>query len=361
MHSITRLSLAEQIAAHLREGIQQGRWSDLLPGVQQLATELGVARHTVRSALQLLENEGVITARGLGRSRSITSAGASGAKKRPLRIAILCHDARLTDCPQTSMILIQIMHALEDAGHVTFFCKKSQIELKHDVARISRQLTTAQADAWIVEAGSSPLLEWCSTQETPCLALYGRSANQPLACVRVNLESAYRAAIQRLLAHGHRRIVLIIREPLRKPTPGILACMLIEELRLQGIQTSSYNLPDWEETAEGFRQLLERLFKTTPPTALIIDETARVFATLAHFARHGIKVPGQVSLVSTDSDATMDWCDPPIARMPWDGMPIAQNVVQWVNALQKGRQTVKIREIQAGFSPGGSIGAAIKP
>ena len=42
-------------------------------------------------------------------------------------------------------------------------------------------------------------------------------------------------------------------------------------------------------TSPGSR-LLERLFKSTPPTALIIDETPRVIAALAFLARHGIKV-----------------------------------------------------------------------
>ena len=150
-----------------------------------MAAELDVARHTVRRALQLSEDEGVLAGRGLGRSRSITAAGAITAFQRPLRVAILRHDARLIDAPQSSISLMQIMHALEAVGHTAFFCKKSQIELKHDVARISRQLETARADVWVVESGSRPLLEWCVGQQTPCLALYGRATNQPLASVGV--------------------------------------------------------------------------------------------------------------------------------------------------------------------------------
>jgi DNA-binding FadR family transcriptional regulator len=142
MRPIPRASLPEQVAAHLREGIRQGRWSDSLPGVQQLAAELDVARDTVRRALDTLEDEGVLAGRGLGRSRSINAAAAAGADKafqRPLRVAILRHDAHLEDCPQSSMILIQIMHSLEAAGHTVFFCRKSQVELKHELPGIIRQ------------------------------------------------------------------------------------------------------------------------------------------------------------------------------------------------------------------------------
>lgn len=360
MRPIPRPSLPEQVAAHLREGIRQGRWSDSLPGVQQLAAELAVARHTLRRSLQILESEGLLAGRGLGRSRSITAAGAVKAFQRPLRVAILRHDAHLVDCPQSSMILIQIMHSLEAAGHTVFFCRKSQIELKHELPRMTRQLETVQADAWVVEAGSQPLLEWCASQRTPCFALYGRATIQPLASAGVNAESAYRVATRRLLALGHRNIVLIVREPTRKPTPGLCAQAFLEEMNGHGIQTSDYNLPDWEESPEGFSRLLESLFKTTPPTALIIDETLRVFAALAFLARHGIKVPEHVSLVCSDSDAMVDWCHPPIARMQWDSTPIARNVVHWVNAVRKGKPGRKINDIAAEFLPGGSIGPVWK-
>ncbi|MCX6876925.1 MAG: GntR family transcriptional regulator [Verrucomicrobia bacterium] len=176
MHEIPRISLPERVAGHLREGIHQGRWSARMPGVPRLAAELDVAQRTVRQALGLLEAEGLLDGRGLGRSRGISTAGAN-ALRRPLRVAILRHDARLTDNPQTSLVLTEIMHSLEAAGHRVFFCKKSQIELKHEVRPLTRQLAECPADAWVVESGSRPLLEWCSSQPTPCLALYGRATH----------------------------------------------------------------------------------------------------------------------------------------------------------------------------------------
>jgi len=355
MHPISRPSVPELTAAHLREGLHMGRWSGTLPGAARLAKELDVAPATLRSALRLLEAEGVVSGRGLGRSRSIAPSG-PGALRRPLRVAILRHDVRLVDNPQTSLILTEIMHSLEAAGHTAFFCKKSQLELKHDARRMTCQLAATQADAWMVEAGSRPLLEWCATQPTPCLALYGRTGGLPLARVGPDTAQAYGAATRHLLALGHHRIVLIVREAGRKPTPGICERAFLKELKEHGVLTGDYNLPDWEETPKGFHQLLETLFQHTPPTALIVDETPRLVAAMEFLGRHRIHVPEQVSLVSTDCDASLDWCHPAIAHMSWDNGFIVRRVVRWVNAVRKGRPDRKIINCPAEFIPGGSIG-----
>jgi DNA-binding LacI/PurR family transcriptional regulator len=325
-----------------------------------LAQDLDVSRHTLRTALRQLETEGVLTGRGLGRSRGITAAGANIASQRPLRVAILRHDARLTDDSQTSAVLIEIMHSLEAAGHAVFFSDKSQIELRHEVRRIAREMAKTPADVWIVEAGSRPLLEWCAGQPTPCLALYGHAGGLALARTGPDKEAAFRAATRRLLELGHRRIVFIARAARRLPVPGITECSFLEELAAHGMVTSDYNLPDWEETPEGFSKLLERLFRNSPPTALIIAEAPRYIAAAEFLARRGIKVPEQVSLVSTDDDASLAWCHPPIAHMRWDPKPVIRRAVRWVDAVRKGKADKKSINFPAEFIPGGSIGPVWK-
>jgi DNA-binding LacI/PurR family transcriptional regulator len=361
MPLITGNSLPEQAAVHPREGVRQGRWGDPFPGEQQLASELDVSRHTVRRALQILEKEGVLSGHGQGCSRGITAAGAVAVSQRPLRVNILRHDERLTDNPQTSMVLIEIMHSLEAAGHQVTCLKKSQIELKHDVARLSRHLTKTPADAWVVECGSHPLLEWCASQPTPCLALYGRTEGLPLARIGPDAVPAYRVATRQLIALGHRRIVQIVREGFRKPMPEGCELAFLEELKAHDIPTGDYNLPDWEENSAGFNRLMEGLFKSTPPTALIIDETCWFIAALAFLVRRGIRVPEEVSLVSGDCETTLDVCHPQFAHMRWDNRLIVRRVVRWVNAVRKGRGDRRSINLCAEFVPGGSIGPVWTP
>ena len=360
MHQIPRFSLPERVAEYLREGIRQVRWSDRLPGVPRLAAELDVAQRTVRRAMQLLESEGLLSGRGLGRSRGITPAGAAGALARSLRVGILRHDARPTENSQTSLVLSEITHALEAAGHVVCLCKKSQVELKHDFRRMSSQLTNTRTDAWVIEAGSRELLDWSATRPVPCLALYGRTGGLALARTGPDKTPAYRAATRRLLELGHRRIVLVVRAARRLPSPGSCEGGFLEELAAHGIATGDYHLPDWEENSEGLSKLLNRLFQHSPPTALIIDEAAHYIGVAEFLARRRIHVPEQVSLVSTDDDAALAWCHPPVAHMRWDNVPIVRRVVRWVAAVRRGNPDRKISNVAAEFVPGGSIGPVCK-
>ncbi len=355
MNPVRRLSIIELATEHLRDGLSSGRWSGTLPGVPSLSKELAVSRHTVRAALQLLEAEGLLSGRGSGRSRDI-AVSAVEAFQRPLRVGILPYDAHPADDPTSVQVELDIIHSLEVTGHSVFQCKKSQIEMGHDVRRIAREMAKTPADAWLIAAGSYELLEWCASLTVPCLALYGRTGGLVLARTGPDKVPAIRAATRRLLELGHRRIVFIVRAARRKPVPGSSERAFLEELSAHGMVTGEYNLPEWEETPKGFSALLERLFLYSPPTALIVDESARYIAAAEFLARRSINVPRQVSLVSTDDDPALAWCHPSIAHMRWDNRLIVRRVVRWVNAVRKGKPDRKIINFPTEFVSGGSIG-----
>ncbi|MFT5854498.1 MAG: DNA-binding LacI/PurR family transcriptional regulator [Verrucomicrobiales bacterium] len=351
MSRTPRLTVAEQTAEHLREGFRNGRWSGTLPGVMRLAAELDVSPPTLRAALWELEAEGLLISHGKGRSRTIAKAAAT---REALRVGILIHDVPIEARTQDGLIQ-QIQHDLVTAGHVAFFTRKSQVQLKHNLLRIKAMVAKTPADAWIVGAGSVEVLEWFSEQTVPCLALYGRVGELPIARTGPDKAPAYEAATRHLIELGHRRIALITRKTRRKPTPGLVERAFMHELVAHGIPTGDFNLPDWKETPEGFSALLENLFRSTPPTALIIEEEPRLLATMAFLLRKGIKVPEQVSLVSTDNDS-LEWCHPGFAHMTWDNTLIARRVVRWVAAVGRGRADCKTINYPAEFVPGGSIG-----
>lgn len=346
------LSAAEQVALHLRRELGRGRWVGHLPGVESLAAELGVNHKTVAAALQQLEREGQLAGCGAGRRRRIITP--KGRAARPMRIALLEYE------PASRRVgyVIELRDSLQAAGHEAFFAGKSLLELGMDVTRISRLVQQTKADAWVIGAGSNTVLQWFSAQPVPAFALFGRREGLPIASVGPDKVPAMVVAARQLAMMGHRRIVLVAHRERRLPEPGRAERAFLEELRSHGLPVGAFNLPDWEETREGFHELLQSLFKFTPPTALIIDEAPLFAAAQQFLAGCGIRVPQQVSLICTDADPTFEWCLPTIAHIRWESAPVVRRIVRWAAAVSRGRKDLTQTLTSAEFISGGTIGPA---
>lgn len=352
MNPIRILSAGAQVAAYLREELASGRWTEKIPGVNWLAAELGVNRKTVVSALTQLEKEGVISNEGQGRKRRVVSP--DGEFARPMRIGIFDFDP----LPLTEGYIIELQHLLSAAGHTAFLSSKSLSELGMDVPRVARFVQQNTADAWIVTAGSRDVLSWFCEHSIPAFALFGRRDELPIAGTGPNKPPVVAAATNRLMDLGHRRIVLIAQRVRRIPKPGRSERAFLDAIRSRGFPVSEYNLPDWEPTVDGLHELLESLFRVTPPTAMIVDE-APLFAAVQQFlAARCLRVPNQVSLICTDAHPTFAWCKPTISHIRWDTGPVVRRIVRWAANISQGKIDQRQSLTPAEFVEGGTIGPA---
>lgn len=350
--------IIEQVTAHLREQLPETGHGVKLPGLVRLATQLGVSKATLRKSMRILEAEGLVAVSEDGYSRTVTVQHA--ATKRPLRIGYLLFDAFLDENTQTQQTIVSIQQQLEREGFAFFVSTVNQAALRHDVGRLARYIRKTKADAWIVSSGSLGLLGWFAEQKIPCMAFAGRRRSHSIAAVGPDTAGAIVKATRMLIGLGHRRIVYLCREPLRKPQPGYVVTMFLEELAAHGIPTSEYNQPDWEESSTGLNVLLRSLFKVTPPTALIVDDVVLAPAVLQFLAHRKIAIPEQISLAVTDVDPAFPWCTPQIAHIHWENTPIVKRIVNWATAISMGREDVKQIVFPAEFLPGGTIGPAPK-
>ncbi len=343
--------MAKQLAGHLREEILRGSLGGAMPGVNQLAGILGVSPMTVIGAMKQLEHEGMVQGQGpRRRNRIVLPAGV--AQGRRLRVAILDYEAPV---PSTGYML-ELRYLLEGAGHAAFFAEKSLQELGMDVRRVARLVAKTEADAWVVCAGSREVLEWFAARPVPAFALFGRRGNVPLAGVGPDHMTANLAAVRRLLEHGHRRIVILARRERLAGGPGNIERAMLDEMAAHGIRTGPYNLPDWENTREGFHRLLDEVYRVTPPSALILDEAYHFAAAQQHLAQRGLLAPQHVSLVCASPDPTFAWCQPTVAHIHYDFRPVLRRVVRWAANVACGRDDRRQSFTKAEFVDGGTIG-----
>ncbi len=349
MPPLKLLSAASQVAAHIRADLIRGRWSEMMPGVDRLAVELGVNRKTVDAALQELEREGLLAGQGPRRRRRIVPL--KGGKTRPMRVAILVW----TPADRSWTYVVDLQHQLTEAGHVSFHTPKTLLELKMDVGRIAKMVARTKADAWVVVCGSVEVLAWFAQQKTPAFALFGGWRGLPIAAAGPDCEAAVEAGTRSLLKLGHRRIIMLIRRQHRQPIMGQLPKAFLNSLAAYGIPASPYVLPDWEESVPGFQKCLAKLFQVTPPTGLLVDEP-ELFAATHHFlATQGLRVPRDVSLIFLGHEPVFEWCVPTVTRMQQDFSQLVWCILRWANNASRGKRDLRQHAFPAQYIPGGTV------
>lgn len=353
MPRLSILSATDQVASFLKSELLAGAWTGLMPGGDRLAAELGVGRDTIEAALGRLEEEGILVNQGRRRRRRIELAASQGVGRR-MRVGLLLDEA----ASRRLDYLVELEHELARAGHLVFHPPRSMSELGQDPARIAAMMEGPQVDAWLVLSGTRDLLERLSAGPVPAFAIFGRRRGLPIGGVGPDKPLALAKAARHLIGLGHRRISLLVRPRRRLPGPGASERAFLGELSAAGISPGAYHLPDWEESIEGFHGCLESLFKVTPPTALIIDESPFLVSTLQFLGKHGLQVPEDVSLVCTDDDPCFAWCRPSVAHIRWDSRPVVKRIVTWVGAISRGRMDRRQTLTASEFVSGATVGPA---
>jgi DNA-binding LacI/PurR family transcriptional regulator len=227
-----------------------------------------------------------------------------------------------------------------------------------NVGRVAKMVKQMETDAWLVCAASGDVLNWFSDQKTPTFAVFGRFSLSKIAGTGPDKIPAYKAAIRRLVELGHRRIVLLLPQQMKKPEIGQLPQQILCEMESHGIKISSYNLPDWESSPTGLRRCLDLLFRFTPPTALFIEEPFEFFAVRDHLAKKGIFAPRDVSLICSDYHPVFEWCDPSVSCIHWSVDPLVKRVIRWVENSKRGKEDRERSFFRANFIEGATMAAA---
>jgi DNA-binding LacI/PurR family transcriptional regulator len=314
---------------------------------------LGVSPRSVQKAILLLETAGLLKPQGKGKCHLIrTRKGGSATKS--IRVGLLLYK-RLD---RREEHIIELLHQLGNSGHIPIFPKDGLLELGMNTKRVARMARETNADAWIVAAASREILEWFNNNDIKVFAFAGRRFKVPIAGTGPDKWIRYVEAVRHLAELGHKRIVFLCGSQIRKPTPALTARSFLQGMADAGIPTGDYNLPDWDDNAEGFRKVLESLFKTTPPTALFLDE-AHFFHAAYHFlAQRNLRVPQDVSLICSDGSSGFEWCEPSVAHFNWDYQPAVRRMVKWVNNVSSGIDDRRQSFNKSYYVKGGTVGPA---
>ena len=358
MRPLLPLSLVEQTAEHLREGFRTGHWCGVLPGVRVLARELNVSKDTMERALRLLEREGSLRSGGLGKRREIAVPRESARPGRVLRVGILLSSPIEHINSNSHQLLLKLVRRIENAGHICTFSEKSMREVHNRLSRITRMVTAAQADAWLVYSAPADVVRWFSGRSAPALLIGGEHLGSDLAVTITDLSGALHAAVRELTRYGHRRIVVVSPDSWRVPEHNRASRAFLTAMKENGHQPSTYNLPNWECSPAGLENLLNSLFQITPPTALLFVDPAACVAALGFSGRRGLLIPRDISILCMTSGTVFDLLPQRLAHFEWPIETHIHRIVRWVERIAMGEVERQQTPFSAVFHPGETIGPA---
>jgi DNA-binding LacI/PurR family transcriptional regulator len=350
-----RTSLVHETANTLKQWIRSGILKAELPGELQLKDRLKIGRDTLRAALQLLTEEGWISAPGQGRQRRVQSQVADlslEAATEKLPVSFL--SPHTVEHRVTLLEMEDARERLEERGTTLRFLAPHIFHLQKPERALERLVADYPSAAWVLYLANERMQHWFEQKQLPTL-IYG----SPFPGISLPFvvsdwgAAAFHAGVQ-LLRRGHRVIGMIEYEV---PFPGILAINDGIDRALAG-NARMHIFKDDRTPGSVARAIESAMSLPERPTALVLTRATQLLTCLSWFASQGIRIPRDVSVMCLANDSWFADLYPPISYYEPDTRLMSRTIGDRViDLVQFGRVTRKSVRIAMHHVPGATIGS----
>jgi DNA-binding LacI/PurR family transcriptional regulator len=311
-----RLTLAEQAADCIRQGLKADRWDGLLPSESELCREFGVSRGTLRSGLAVLFSEGLLSPGGRGGRHTIvatvTRRKSRTSALKGTMVRVLSPQPRFIIAGQTQSIFQTISEVLGRAGlHLEFEHHPGLWNLKHPDSALRKITRQPNVAGWLLYRSTHAVQKWFAGSGIPAVVLGGKFPDVALSHGEFDLVAASRHAAGIFASRGHRRMVFITVE---KSTAGDLASA--EAFQAAAAAAGAHaEIAVFDDTVADLCRVLDGLLISKPyPTAFLVGFPNHVHATLGHLTRRGFPVPKVAAVISRMDAMLLAESIPAVAR-----------------------------------------------
>jgi DNA-binding LacI/PurR family transcriptional regulator len=324
--------LVEQLRRQLTWLIASGEFKpgEKLPSVRRLAQQLSINMHTVRSAYQRLEDDGLVQTRH--------GAGSQVLEFAPLRLMELAGRKRTYTIgvilpglsnPFYHAFLQGVEEVINQEQLMLFVCDAHEdpgLSLRYFA-----QLSARNVDGILFASNNL----WASLGHPTSVSLPVVNVDTPGCAgpvLNFDLEEAGYQAVRHLLWHGHRRIGQISfseRSANVLPVEAGYARALYEAgIALDEsliVRVHGFDMPDGES---GTQQLLAL---GQPPTAIFTIADMLALGSMKALRKAGFHLPEQMALASVDDITLADLVTPGLTTV---SLPARQSGIQSMRMLQ---------------------------
>jgi LacI family transcriptional regulator len=270
-------------------------------------------RQRVLDAVNQLEYEPDFLAQSLRRGATLSVGYVVGDISNPLIATITSGAESVLRQAGYSMLLMNSENDPElDAAHIRFFQARRVDGMILSLASERQQETLdvlAQVDVPVIMVDRDV------------------DAQLDASIVRNDHKAGMRAAVDHLLDLGHRRIALITGGldlwPVRERIAG-----LTEAVTARGLPDETISLAGSLSADHGERSTEQVLAMDPRPTAIIAGGNQVLAGCIRSLHRHGIRIPGDISLVTCDEVDLSELHAPPIASIARDTLRLGNTAAE---------------------------------
>lgn len=361
-----------QLTEYLRHQINNGVWqpNDRLPPEVELAAQFDISRGTVRQAMDLLVNQGLLQ-RIPGKGTFVTNVSVRSRSQLIGIVVPYLRDSLITE------VLRGAESVLRRNGYNLIFCHSEgnlQLELAQ-IAQLQREGVGGLILFPVATVDESVLLRQILRPQLPLVIIDRRLPYLAAShVVADNVGGAYRA-VQHLLALGHRRIACIslperptsIEERIRGYEQALREAKILPLAAVSlaiGAHPSRDSVPYY--TAAELAPINQLLDVGEPPTALFCVNDFIALGVMQHVLARGLRVPNDLAIAGFDDIALAPYMPVPlttVAQPKYEiGVQAAQLLIdQIVSGEQDQREIVLPTELVIRTSTGMPTPVAAEP
>ncbi len=280
------------------ENLKQGE--PLLPELD-LAEKHGVSRRTIRAAMKILHDEDIIC-RVKGKGTFPTQGEGSSLlfKKKTLKIGIVGVFHHMVNTSDFTQLINDglITQAFNKHCDLVLSRTNNQDELLDTCKRL---YSTMSVDALVlVSYVEQQVLEEIAEFKIPICLLDHYSESEHIDCVRVDSRQGSALAVEHLYNLGHRKIAYAFVDQFNSNPARVQG--YLDSLKTFGLEQRDDWIIKRDVDTEGGESLAMKLLALTPdkrPTALLTFNTKVAREMIQAFKKVGLKVPQDLSIVST--------------------------------------------------------------
>jgi len=302
-------SKSGQLADLMRTRIESGEWATGIPPERVLAEEYFVSRSTVRGALTILEEAGLLDACSSTRSgRAVRGGGQVLPVTHASMVVVLTPS--LGDSPFLLEQVAVLRELLGRSGIQVMVREVARLcTLSRPQTALRRLVDAHPHSTWILHKMPRQVQLAASSLGLPSLIFGSAYEGVELPSIDVDFRAVARHAAGRCFARGlHRLSVIVHRTPLAGDE--LIVEALAADLAQRGAPPLHVMKHDFNRTR--LMDALDRLVASPAgmPDALLVVNQHHLLTALPHLLRRGIEIPRDLSVIFLSNDPAVERLSP---------------------------------------------------